>query len=127
MGKQNINDDQIKLIQSDSFDAHFWFYQLGISISDIDISSENRFSFDFYNLGKEYWENIQDKLMSILCDRKNKVPKESLDEVLSGDIRNLIVYLITVIITDLGIVISVAIPIVSLLLKKGLRLFCEQS
>ena len=65
--------------------------------------------------------------MNILCDRINKVPKESLDEVLSGDIRNLIVYLVTVLITDLGLIVSVAIPIVSLLLKKGLKLFCQGS
>lgn len=124
MEKIIVKDEQIKIIQDESFDTNFWFYQLGMSISDENLTADNRFSFDLYNSGKEYWESILDKIGGVLCDRKNKTPKSSLDEFLSGDIRNLIVYLITVLVTDLGIVISVAIPIVSLILKKGIRDFC---
>ena len=124
MGIIMVNDEQIKMIQDESFDANFWLYQLGMSISDENISSDMRFSFDFYDLGKEYWTSLLDKLRDILCDCDSKIPKSSLDEFLNGDIRNLVVYLITVLVTDLGIVISVAIPIVSLILKMGIKNFC---
>lgn len=119
-----VSDEQIKMIQDESFDTNFWIYQLGMSVSDGNLTTDNRFSFDLYRTGKEYWESVLDKIRGVLCDRKNKTPKSSLDEFLSGDIRNLIVYLITVLVTDLGIVISVAIPIASLILKKGIRDFC---
>ena len=124
MEKIKVSDRQINMIQDESFDTNFWLYQLGMSISEEDLTADNRFSFDLYNSGKEYWENVLDKIRGVLCDRNNKTPKSSLDEFLSGDIRNLIVYLITVLVTDLGIVISVAIPVVSLILKKGVRDFC---
>ncbi len=122
-----VSEEQIKIIQDESFDANFWLYQLGMSISDENLTTENRFSFDFYDSGKKYYESVLAKIRGILCDLENKTPKSNLDEILSGDIRNLIVYLITVLITDLGIVISVAIPIVSLLLKKGIKDLCQNS
>lgn len=124
MEKQKITETQINMIQNDSFDANFWYYHLGISISEEDLSTDNLFSFDFYNSGREYWDKLKDKLMTILCDRDNKVPHSTMDEVLNGDIRNLAVYLVTVLVTDLGIVINVAIPLAALILKKGLKEFC---
>ena len=124
MEKITLSQEQINMIQDESFDANFWFYQLGMSISNENLTIDNRFSFDLYNSGKQYWVNILEKVKDILCDRNNKTPKSSLDEYLSGDIRNLIVYVITVLVTDLGIVISVAIPIASLILKKGIRDLC---
>jgi hypothetical protein len=124
MEKITVSEEQIRMIQDESFDANFWLYQLGMSISNEKLTSDNRFSFDLYNSGKQYWEHFLEKIKDVLCDRNSNTPKSSFDEFLSGDIRNLIVYLITVIVTDLGIVISVAIPIVSLILKKGIRDFC---
>lgn len=125
MEKITVSDKQINMIQDESFDTNFWFYQLGMSLTDEDITSDNRFSSDILNSGKKYWESLLDKIRDILCDRNSKTPKSSLDEFLNGDIRNLIVYLITILVTDLGIVISVAIPVVSLILKKGLKDFCH--
>lgn len=127
MKKIEITDNQIKMIQNEAFDANFWFYQLGIGISEEDISSENRFSFDFYDLGREHWEKVKDQLMNILCDRDGKVPSNTMDELLNGDIRNIIVYILTILVANLDIVIGVAIPLVSLILKEGLKNFCLAS
>ncbi len=124
MKKIEVSENQIKMIQDESFDTNFWLFQLGMSISDEDLNTENRFSFDLFNSGKEFWKSVLDKIRGVLCDIENKTPKNSLDEFLNGDIRNLIVYLITVLVTKLDIVISVAIPIAALVLKTGINKLC---
>jgi hypothetical protein len=127
MEKINIKEEQLKMIQSESFDKNFWYYQLGISISNVNLSSENQISFDFYRLGKEYWEKTIDNLKYILCDRNNKAPNPDLDELLNGDVRNLIVYLISFLVTKSDIVLGLAIPLVALIIKEGIKDFCLRS
>ncbi|MCA0445165.1 MAG: hypothetical protein LCH54_02925 [Bacteroidetes bacterium] len=128
MSNELLNQNQIETIVNPIFDEHFWFYQLGVSLSvGKKDNFENQFSFNFYSTGKDYWNNVINKLTGLLCDRENKKPKATLDEILNGDIRNLAVYLLTLVIADLGVSVTVGIPIVSLILKQGLKGFCLRS
>jgi hypothetical protein len=127
MEKVVLEESQIDFILNDAFDQNFWFYQLGISISKSKNIYENRFSSDFYNLGKKQWESLYADLLNILCDRDKKTPRDTINDLLNGDIRNIVLYIFANLISEMSFVTGVAIPVTSLILKQGVIALCKNS
>ena len=61
----------------------------------------------------------------LLCDPKNKRPKDWVQELISGDIRNLLTGIITAIALTYSVSLGIAIPAAALVIKKGLVNYCK--
>lgn len=125
MENLNISDEKIEMIQNDLFDNNFWIYQLGLALDDDDLSADKRLSFDFYSKGKEYFDKVVGKLKILLCDERNRAPKEEFDILINDNNKKAIVLLITAICKELEVATEVAITIAALTLRKGLLKFCS--
>lgn len=86
-----------------------------------------RHRMNYKEVGKKYWEKFRLKLYRSLCIRSEKRPRKWAEELVSGDIREFIVALITILTTRYSIPTAIAIPLVALVVKMGLAKFCESA
>lgn len=123
----NLTETEINTIQSELFDFNFWLHQLGRINSENNLSTDNLISLDFYKKGKEYWIEIISKVQEVLCDKDNKTPKKSISDLIEGNKTEMIIFIVSTLINDLDLLKEVAIPMASLVLKKGLIELCLKS
>ncbi|MCJ7635464.1 hypothetical protein MUP77_24130, partial [Candidatus Bathyarchaeota archaeon] len=64
-------------------------------------------------------------LYQLFCDRANKTPKAWVKELMGGELRNVGIALLGKVTKACDVSVAVAIPIVALLLKKGISTFCS--
>jgi hypothetical protein len=79
----------------------------------------------YFEMGKELWAAAEYKLHSLLCDAAERTPKKWLDDVISGDVRELTVSILTILVASLHVPLSIAVPITALVVKKQLAAFCR--
>ena len=84
-----------------------------------------RYQASYSRMGKELWTAVQYDLYNIICDPKAKEPRLYVEELISGDIRNLGVSIFTILVSQLSIPAAIAIPLVALILKVGVRRYCS--
>jgi len=84
-----------------------------------------RYQAPYSRMGKELWTAVQYDLYNIICDPKAKEPRLYVEELISGDIRNLGVSIFTILVSQLSIPAAIAIPLVALILKVGVRRYCS--
>lgn len=91
MGKTEITDDDISQLLNYNLGIDFWELQLGIALQYEYVTDSNiKFYAPYPEMGKKLWKAFKFELYEMLCDRKQKAPQEWLNELISGDIRNLI-------------------------------------
>ncbi len=120
---KEITKDTIDLIVSDKLDVQYWLGELSsvyISAHKLPITS---FSNNIH-WGEKFWRKIEDELRSLLCDAG--APKQMIQEIISGDIRNLAQTILSIIVASYEISIAIAIPITALVLKRGINNFCKK-
>jgi hypothetical protein len=128
MKKVELTEKQIDFILNENFDDNFWIYQLGRHLTkENDLFKDNEFIIDFYNIGFEQWLKFKNVLSDILCDRDNKIPKNWVEELISGDIRNLVIAIASILLSTYSIELSIAIPIIALIIKHDIKLFCKEN
>lgn len=76
--------------------------------------------------GKLFWLDLSSKMYYLLCDPKNKRPKDWVQELISGDIRNLLTGIITAIASTFNVGLGIAVPAAALVIKKGLVNYCKR-
>lgn len=117
-----LSNKQIQDITNTNLTIEYWEYQLGVSYVRFDLP-EHISCFAFYpKIGKVFWEEIIIDIKKLLCS--NGKPKPLVEEFISGEIRNIAQYLATVLVATYEITLSVAVPIISLIIKYGLINFC---
>jgi len=84
-----------------------------------------RYSAPYAKRGLDFWLEISSEMYYLLCDPKNKRPKDWVQELISGDIRNLLTGIITVIASTYSVSLGIAIPAAALVIKKGLVNYCK--
>jgi hypothetical protein len=84
-----------------------------------------KYSAPYFEMGKELWVSAEYELHSLLCDAAKRAPKTWLEDVVSGDIRELTVSVLTILVASLHVPLSIAIPITALVVKKQLVAFCR--
>jgi hypothetical protein len=128
MKKAELTEKQIQFILNDKFDENFWYYYLGMNVSKHNEQfKDNEFIIDFYDIGLEQWLKFKTTLADILCDRENKIPKDWVDELISGDIRNLLIAIASILVSTYSVELSLAIPIIALIVKHDIKLFCKEN
>jgi hypothetical protein len=71
----------------------------------------------------ERWAAAQFELHKLICERR--VPKEWLQELSAGDIRELALAILTLLVASLHVPLSIAVPITALVVKRRLLAFCK--
>ena len=80
----------------------------------------------YLEMGKELWASADYELHSLLCDSAARAPKKWLEDVVSGDVRELTVSILTILVASLHVPPSIAVPIAALVVKKQLSAFCRR-
>jgi dCTP deaminase len=123
----DLNDQTIELITSEDFDENFWLFELGKSAAaeheSLDV--DNQFMSSFFDNGKKLWEFYKNKVQDALCDKQKNEPKEFVQEITSGNIKDIVVNVISLLTTTYSISLAIAIPLCSLALKKGIHNICK--
>ncbi|MEO8664750.1 MAG: hypothetical protein ABI462_04570 [Ignavibacteria bacterium] len=126
MEKIKLSEIQFQNILNQNFDDHFWYFELGRFGEPEKDFVDNEFSTDFYNSGINLWKKYKKKIAEIMCDLDKKVPQEWVIDLISGDIRNFIITIVTLLVSTYSIELSLAIPLVALALKHDINKFCEE-
>lgn len=79
----------------------------------------------YTRIGKKFWVAPRKKLYKLFCDRGSKAPKTWVKELMGSELRNVWIALLGKVTKTCDVSIAVAIPIVALLLKKGISAFCN--
>jgi hypothetical protein len=79
----------------------------------------------YAEMGLELWQALSSEIYYLLCDSNNKRPKDWVQELISGDIRNLVTGIIAVIASTYNVSLGIAIPAAALVIKKGLVNYCK--
>jgi hypothetical protein len=100
-------------------------FAIGVALQYEYAPAGRKYSAPYQKMGKELWLAVQYDLHRIICDPKSNELRFFIDELVSGDIRDLATAVLTVIISQLSIPLAIATPIVAMILKLGLRKFCR--
>ncbi len=119
----NLTDKQIDEILNSNLTEEFWILQLGIGYIYEDVQSNARYSLPYNEYGIKLWFLLRREIYDLLCI-ENK-PKEWVSDLIEGDIRNLIIGIVSAITAKYDVGLGIAIPIVALLLKSDIKSFCK--
>lgn len=122
-----IPDRVIELVQKENLDDSYWLGELGFANSKLKNESleENDFLYSFYEQGQLLWDKYKEDIRSLICDTENGIPKPFINELIGGDIRNILETLATMIVASVKVEYLIAIPLSCLLLKYKISNFCS--
>ena len=124
---KEITENDFENLLNDKLSIEYWELQLGIGLQYEFVEGDIKFYADYPKMGKKLWKAFKYELYEILCDRKSKEPNEWLNDLLSGDIRNLIVGIFSAITAKYEVSIGIALPLVALVTKTGVLNFCSNA
>lgn len=82
------------------------------------------FSVPYIEIGKKLLNSLEIELYDLFCDKASSKPKEWINELISGDTRNLIIGVLTAITSKYNVSLGIAIPAAALVIKRGMVNFC---
>jgi hypothetical protein len=100
--------------------------EVGVKLQYTYAPKNTHFMASYSRMGRELWGAVQYDLYNIICDPDKKEPNKFIEELISGDIRDLGLYLFTILVSQLSIPASIAIPLSALALKAVLRKYCDK-
>lgn len=115
-------DVALKSLKKNDSDLYF---SLGVGLQYEYAPPRVAYSALYAKMGKDFWFNLSSEIYYLLCDPKNKQPKDWVQELISGDIRNLATGIIAVITSTYNVSLGIAIPAAALVIKKGLINYCK--
>jgi|SRR5581483_5935648 len=99
---------------------------IGIALQYVFAPPGVKYSVPYAEMGKELWAAAEYELHSLLCDAAERAPRKWLEDVVSGDVRELTVSVLTILVASLHVPLSIAVPIAALVVKKQLAAFCRR-
>jgi hypothetical protein len=115
-------DVALKSLEENDSDLYF---SLGVGLQYEYAPPGVRYSAPYAKIGQDFWLGLSGEIYYLLCDPKNKQPKDWVQELISGDIRNLITGIIAVIASTYSVSLGITIPAAALVIKKGLVNYCK--
>lgn len=125
MTKIEITKEDIEKILNENLGVKYWELELGIGLQYEYQEEDIKFSAPYPEMGKELWKAFKSELYEVICDREQKNPQKWIEELISGDIRNLIVGITSAITSKYEISLGIAIPLAALILKTNILLYCS--
>lgn len=77
---------------------------------------------DYGGIGRSLWKGLRYELHGLLC--KGGVPREVVNDVVSGDAREVALVVVGVVVSQLSLPLTIAVPVAGLVAKHGLLAFC---
>lgn len=102
-------------------------WQLGAASTDEYTPPDVAYRMDYFQIGSRLWKAFQLELYQLLCDPTLRKPKEWVNDLIGGDIRNLATGIILAIKANWSVSMAIVVPAAALILKQGVRVFCEKS
>jgi hypothetical protein len=115
-------DVALKSLRKNDSDLYF---SLGVGLQYEYTPPGIAYSAQYAEIGLELWRAFSTEIYYFLCDPNNKRPKDWVQELISGDIRNLVTGIIAVIASTYNVSFGIAIPAAALVIKKGLVNYCK--
>jgi hypothetical protein len=106
-------------------DEESLFFSLGVGLVYWNAPENVSYSAPYEKIGRELWVAIHYEMYRVLCDERDATPTEWVAELISGDVRNLIVGIVSAITANFDVSAGIAIPAVALVLKTGITSFCK--
>ena len=125
MLKKEITDDDIAKIFNDNLRFEYWELELGIGLQYEYASDNIKYYAPYPEMGKKLWKAFKYELYEMLCAKKEKAPNKWLDELISGDIRNLIVGISSAVTAKYEVTLGIALPVAALVIKSNILIYCS--
>ena len=123
--KTEITESDIEEIGNGNLTELYWELQLGIGLQYEYVSGDVKFHAPYPEMGKELWKAFKYELYELLCIRKSEVPREWLNDLVTGDIRNLVVGICSAITAKYEVTLGIALPLTALIIRKGILNYCS--
>lgn len=121
--KKELTDKDIDKIINDNLLLKYWELELGIGYVYENAPEGVHYSAPYLELGEAFWMKIKASIHAFICEGRE--PKEWVNDLITGDIRNLIVGLVSAITSKYDVSMGIAIPIAALVVKTGVINFCK--
>jgi hypothetical protein len=88
-------------------------------------SRDVKCSMDYTAVGKRFWEALGYELYGLICDRARRQPQDWVEDLISGDVRNLAIGIVAAIASEYNVSLGIAVPAAALVIKKGVGAYCS--
>ena len=124
MQKEEITENDFEQILNDKLGLAYWEFQLGVGFMYEGALENTRFSAPYPKMGRKLWKAFKFELYEILCLRDSKAPREWVNELISGDIRNLVIGICSAVTAKYEVSLGIAVPLAALIIKTGILNYC---
>ena len=116
-------EDIAELLRAD-LSVRYWEQRLGKGVWYEYESQGKKYSTDYVKHGKELWGALRYELYEVLCLRDETKPREWLNDLVTGDIRNLLLGIATAITSKYDVSLGIVVPCTALIVKTGIARYC---
>lgn len=125
--KTILESDLDQIDHFEKFPEEYFTFQLGVALQYEYSPPGIKYSASYPEMGNKLWKAFRNELYDILCDNKTQEPKEWLNDLITGDIRNLVTGIVSTITATYDVSIAIALPVTALIIKNGLLNYCSNS
>ncbi|HBL03353.1 MAG TPA: hypothetical protein DDZ61_12200 [Aeromonas salmonicida] len=112
-----------KVIKALELPEGYSVFQLGVGYQYEFAHKKVYFSAPYPELGAKMWEAIRYEMQEVLCVDSN--PKSWVQELTEGDLRDLVIGVLTAITSRYDITLGIAVPAASLIIKNRIAKLCS--
>lgn len=120
-----IKQEDIDQILNEKLPIGYWEFELGVGLQYEYAPKGVRYSAPYPEMGKELWNVLKYELYGMVCKAETKEPNQWMTELISGDIRNLIIGITSAITAKYNVTLGIAIPAAALIIKTGVGKYCS--
>jgi hypothetical protein len=121
-----ITNEHIDQILNERLPLKYWEFQLGVALKYEGVKPGISFSAPYPELGLLFWSALKYEVYDLLCNSEEQAPREWLNDLITGDIRNLIVGISAAITSKYEISIGIGLPAAALIFKSGIIAYCSK-
>jgi hypothetical protein len=81
----------------------------------------------YLELGRELWSAMRFELYEVFCDSEKGEPRGWVHELLTGDLRNVMIGVVSAITAKYDVTLGIAIPVAALIVKERATTFCRHT
>ena len=124
--QEKIKQEKIDQISNEKLPIEHWEFELGVALQYEYASKGVRYSAPYPEMGKELWTALKFEFYEVLCNAETKEPSAYMTELISGDIRNIIIGITSAITAKYDVTLGIAIPAAALIFKTGIGKYCSE-
>jgi len=127
MSKKEITTEHIAQILNENLGTEYWEFQLGVGLQYENVEGNIKYYAPYPEMGKKLWKAFKFELYELLCDKKQGTPHEWLNELISGDVRNLVIEISSAITARYEVTLGIAVPLAALVIKSNILTYCSNA